>query len=125
MHKQHTKPIRQIFIAAPMPDRFFASKKRKRTESSFKKRPNGVTTKSKPPYKKTKVDEELSDRSDDEWGGVDDMDLHPEEPDPGASGDEDEDETPAEKRLRLAQMYLDGVKESLGMPSQYFAKQKS
>ncbi|EKM78533.1 hypothetical protein AGABI1DRAFT_42174 [Agaricus bisporus var. burnettii JB137-S8] len=96
-----------------MPDRFFASKKRKRTESSFKKRPNGVTTKSKLPYKKTKVDEELSDRSDDEWRGVDDMDLRPEEPDPGASGDEDEDETPAEKRLRLAQMYLDGVKESL------------
>lgn len=94
-----------------MPDRFFASKKRKRAEPSAKKRPNGGTK----GRKKPRIDEELSDRSDDGWGGIDDMDLRPEEPDPGASGDENEDETPAEKRLRLAQMYLDGVKESLGM----------
>ena len=31
------------------------------------------------------------------------------------SGEEDEEETPAEKRLRLAKMYLDGVKQGLGM----------
>ena len=31
----------------------------------------------------------------------------------GVEDEEDPDETPAEKRLRLAQMYLDGVKETL------------
>lgn len=59
-------------------------------------------------------DEELSDQTDDDGGGVDDMDLRTEEPDPLASGDEDENETPAEKRLRLAQLYLDNLKTSLG-----------
>lgn len=97
-----------------MPDNFFASaksRKRKRTEKPDR---NGLTKKNKPTSKKSKVDEELSDHSDEEWGGIDEMDLRAEEPDPGASGEEDEDETPAQKRLRLAQLYLDSVKESLG-----------
>lgn len=101
-----------------MPDAFFASaksRKRKRTDSSHKQRQNGLTKKSRPAPKKAKVDEELSEQSEEEWGGIDDMELRAEEPDPGASGDEDEDETPAEKRLRLAQLYLDSVKDSLGM----------
>lgn len=41
------------------------------------------------------------------------MDLRASDEDPNRSGSEDEDETPAEKRLRLAQMYLEGVKTSL------------
>ena len=62
-----------------------------------------------------RVDEELSDESDGGGGGVDDLDLRPDDDlDPGASGEEDDDETPAEKRLRLAKLYLEGVKEDLG-----------
>lgn len=41
------------------------------------------------------------------------MDLRASDEDPYQSGSENEDETPAEKRLRLAQMYLEGVKSSL------------
>ncbi|KXN91546.1 hypothetical protein AN958_00532 [Leucoagaricus sp. SymC.cos] len=88
-----------------MPDSFFASsksRKRKRTQNETAKK-----------AKKQKLDEELSEQSSKEWGDIDDMDLRAEEPDPNASGDEDKDETPAEKRLRLAQLYLDTVKESL------------
>jgi ribosomal RNA-processing protein 9 len=41
------------------------------------------------------------------------MDLRASDEDPYQSGSENENETPAEKRLRLAQMYLEGVKTSL------------
>ncbi|KAI0038624.1 WD40 repeat-like protein [Auriscalpium vulgare] len=41
------------------------------------------------------------------------MDLRAEDVDPNESGEEDEDETPAEKRLRLAKLYLESVKEGL------------
>jgi ribosomal RNA-processing protein 9 len=119
-----------------MPDSFFTSsktRKRKRSESSAhaeapgkskkflhksttlqegkKKKVNGVH------HKPRRVDEELSDRTEEGDGsGVDDMDLraYMDEDDPGASGEEDENETPAEKRLRLAQLYLDSVKVDLG-----------
>lgn len=63
--------------------------------------------------KKLVRDEDLSDQTD--GGDIDDMDLRTEEDDPGASGDEDDNETPADKRLRLAQLYLDSLKTSLGM----------
>lgn len=60
------------------------------------------------------VDEELnSDRTDSEDGGIDDIDLRA-DVQPETSGDEDEDETPAEKRLRLAKLYLESVKDGLG-----------
>ena len=116
-----------------MPDAFFSSnksRKRKRTEGpkdagSAKKiarkgssekpfnksdgKVNGVAK------KRARADEELSDEEDGETGGIEDLDLRPDEDiDPGASGDEDDEETPAEKRLRLAQLYLDSVKETLG-----------
>ncbi|KAJ3555585.1 hypothetical protein NP233_g12172 [Leucocoprinus birnbaumii] len=92
-----------------MPDSFFASakvRKRKRPQHQ-----NGV----KKPSKKAKLDEELSQHSDSDNNANDwaDLDLRAEEPDPNASGDSDTDETPAEKRLRLAQLYLSSVKESL------------
>jgi ribosomal RNA-processing protein 9 len=72
---------------------------------------NGIQKK-----KGKKVDEELdSDQTNEEDGGIDDLDLrHGSDSGPERSGDEDEDETPAEKRLRLAQLYLDSVKEGLG-----------
>jgi ribosomal RNA-processing protein 9 len=116
-----------------MPDAFFSSskpRKRKRTESSnnagsakkiARKGPltknlqkgtpaNGIVK------KKAREDEELSDETDGEGGGIDDLDLRPDaDADVEPSGDEDEEETPAEKRLRLAQLYLNNVKESLGM----------
>lgn len=114
-----------------MPDRFFAtgSKKRKRDSSSAsfsaprkkpastnektrsKKRSSGVQQ----PKKRVARDEELSDATEDDRdpGGVDDMDLRASDEDPHQSGSENENETPAEKRLRLAQMYLEGVKTSL------------
>ncbi|KAF9559769.1 Rnu3ip2 protein [Agrocybe pediades] len=63
--------------------------------------------------KNTRRDEELSEESGEDSGGVDDMDLRAEDIDMGASGDEDDNETPAEKRLRLAQLYLESVKVGL------------
>ncbi|KAK7061829.1 WD-repeats-region domain-containing protein [Favolaschia claudopus] len=107
-----------------MPDAFFSTsrpRKRKRSDAGpsnakkfmrndsggNKKAPSGVQKRN---VKKT-VDEELeSDRTSDE-GDLDDMDLTA-APDAGSSGDED-DETPAEKRLRLAKLYLESVKEGL------------
>jgi len=113
-----------------MSDPFFAtgSKKRKRPPSSTstfvpRKKPaiaNGKLKSKKPsgaqqPKKRIGRDEELSDATEDDHGlgGVDDMDLRASDEDPYQSGSENEDETAAEKRLRLAQMYLEGVKSSL------------
>jgi ribosomal RNA-processing protein 9 len=121
-----------------MPDPFFSNpkstKKRKRSDSTSngsslalshsnkklalvrttgnKKRTPAITTR-----KKKTRDEELSDQTDDNEGeGLDGLDLRAEEEDLGKSGDEDENETPAEKRLRLAQLYIDNLKTSLGTP---------
>lgn len=89
-----------------MPDAFFASKKRKRAT----KQPN----KSKPKLKKRREDEELdSDRTDQDDAAIGDLDLRADD-EPESSGDEDIDETPAEKRLRLAKLYLQNVTEGLG-----------
>ena len=113
-----------------MPDPFFASssKKRKRPSSSTsasvaRKKPataNGKFSSKKSSgaqqsKKRIARDEELSDATEDDhdMGGVDDMDLRASDEDPYRSGSENENETPAEKRLRLARMYLEGVKTSL------------
>ncbi|KAN0094791.1 WD40-repeat-containing domain protein [Tylopilus felleus] len=98
-----------------MPDVFFASKKRKRSSSTKKSlRPpksNGAQTKSKP--KKRREDEELdSDRTDQDDAATDDLDLRADD-EPESSGEDDIDETPAEKRLRLAKLYLQTVTEGL------------
>ncbi|KAF8635575.1 hypothetical protein AX15_000225 [Amanita polypyramis BW_CC] len=101
-----------------MPDSFFAStkpRKRKRTDSGA---PNGRNTKQKitsakaaPKKDRRKfADEELSDQTGDEHG-IDDLDLtagRDESPE-----EEDDNETPAEKRLRLAKLYLESVKNDL------------
>ncbi|KAG6877174.1 hypothetical protein C0992_010647 [Termitomyces sp. T32_za158] len=117
-----------------MPDAFFTSskpRKRKRVDSgakgnfgstakfSRKGQPQGLakhgSSKVNGVQKKKRrvADEELSDHTDEGEGGIDDMDLRAEEEDVGASGEEDDEETPAEKRLRLAKLYLESVKESL------------
>ena len=126
-----------------MPDSFFTSsrpRKRKRSESSAhtdvpgksKKIARKTTTTSQEGKKssrtkvngvhkrKSRVDEELSDQTDEGDGGVDDMNLRVHDDDVGASGEEDENETPAEKRLRLAQLYLNSVKVDLGEPRNWF-----
>lgn len=116
-----------------MPDSFFTSskpRKRKRVDSNDRgsaagstnkfarkgfptrngKKPDGVQKK-----KSRAVDEELSDETDGGDDGIDDLDLRDDAyMDPGASGEEDDDETPAEKRLRLAKLYLESVKVGLG-----------
>ncbi|KZT64826.1 WD40 repeat-like protein [Daedalea quercina L-15889] len=118
-----------------MPDSFFTTtnaRKRKRpigTTASASRKParsvNGQRTprsQQKPstaPTPKKRRDEELSDETGDDVdaGGIDEMDLRAPNVDPDAyeSGEEDEDETPAEKRLRLAKLYLDGVKQGLAL----------
>ena len=92
-----------------MQDPFFASKKRKRATPDASK--TKIARREKP--KKRPADEELdSDRTDDD-GNIDDLDLRADDI-PESSGDEDTVETPAQKRLRLAKLYLEGVKEDLG-----------
>ena len=106
-----------------MPDSFFATKTRKRKRISVKdsgpssskkalKTSNGrVTAKGK--GKSRAADEELhSGGSGSE--ALDDMDLRADEKDPNESGDEDAGETPAEKRLRLAKLYLESITVGLG-----------
>ncbi|KAF9525309.1 WD40-repeat-containing domain protein [Crepidotus variabilis] len=102
-----------------MPDPFFSSskpRKRKRSDGAShmlgaqKLAKTSRDTKQPKSSKKATRDEELSDRTDED---IEDMDLRADEIDPGASGDEDDNETPAEKRLRLAQLYLESVKTSL------------
>lgn len=121
-----------------MPDSFFAiSKPRKRKRSTSGHDGNSGTSKKIPrkdrksganrsvvaarsqKKKVKKTDEELdSDQNDEEGGGgggIDDLDLrHGLDSGLEGSGDEDDGETPAEKRLRLAQLYLDSVKKGLG-----------
>lgn len=116
-----------------MPDAFFVSQKtRKRKRPSkdgghgplTKKPQRAVNGKGRPQAahgqvngktKSKRRDEELDsdDTREDELGGIDDLDLRGSDGDAGTSGEEDEMETPAEKRLRLAKVYLDSVKEGL------------
>jgi ribosomal RNA-processing protein 9 len=107
-----------------MPDPFFSQpkqRKRKRDVSfaatgrpakaarsnalGKSRKANGVSA--GPSKGKKKVDEELSDSADD-GEDVDTMDLRASEGEQ-SSGEEDAAETPAEKRLRLARLYLEGV----------------
>ncbi|EJU01615.1 WD40 repeat-like protein [Dacryopinax primogenitus] len=52
-------------------------------------------------------------REEDTGFGLDDIDLRRPDDEDGSSGDEDENETPAQKRLRLATLYLENVKSDL------------
>lgn len=103
-----------------MPDSFFTSgkpRKRKRVETSpagaisGKKIRHTPNPKGKKPKSK-RLDEDLD--SDQTSGLGEDDDLRaPLDLEDEVEGDDDPDETPAEKRLRLAHLYLDGVKEDL------------
>jgi ribosomal RNA-processing protein 9 len=107
-----------------MPDSFFATKSRKRKRVNFKD--SGTSSNSRKVFKtsngrvsaKTKVKSRAADEDlhSDESGSqaLDDLDLRADEVDPNESGEEDAGETPAEKRLRLAKLYLESVKEDLG-----------
>ncbi|KAF9492701.1 WD40 repeat-like protein [Pleurotus eryngii] len=119
-----------------MPDAFFSStkpRKRKRTQSvggadkssrpakkqakpdahPKGKRVNGLSKVNGGKQKKRQDEELHSDRTDEsDGGGIDDMDLRAASEE-AHSGDEYADETPADKRLRLAQLYLESVKEGL------------
>jgi ribosomal RNA-processing protein 9 len=100
-----------------MPDSFFQSKtkKRKRTTDSRPLKPSKVGKKARPEKRAPKRDEELSDEthSDD---AIDDLDLEhrPGDDEPVLEDEDDADETSAQKRLRLAKLYLEGLKENLG-----------
>ncbi|KAG8778173.1 pre-rRNA processing protein [Ceratobasidium sp. 428] len=99
-----------------MPDAFFSSgkskvRKRKRDVSASK--PSSSKAAANGRVKRSKRDEELSDSDAGEAGGIEDMELRADEIDPGESGDEDMGETPAEKRLRLAQMVLEDRRKEL------------
>jgi ribosomal RNA-processing protein 9 len=110
-----------------MPDAFFAaskSRKRKRATSGahggssvkkFRKAPQAGAKVNGAKKISRAMDEELdSDRTHDGDGSeIDDMDLRVSDVEE-SSGDEVEDETPAEKRLRLAKLYLETVKGDLG-----------
>jgi ribosomal RNA-processing protein 9 len=119
-----------------MPDSFFASSKPRKRKRSASDGPKQTTktpaskssakpSQSRPSLakgagaaKKTRrsgaADEELdSDRTNDDGAEIDDLELRP-PTDEETSGDEFQDETPAEKRLRLAKLYLESVKEDLG-----------
>ncbi|KAJ3905753.1 WD40-repeat-containing domain protein [Lentinula edodes] len=103
-----------------MPDSFFTSgkpRKRKRVETSPASAINGKKIRHTPnpkgkKAKSKRLDEDLD--SDQTSGLGDDDDLRaPIDLEGEVEGDDDPDETPAEKRLRLAHLYLDGVKEDL------------
>ena len=107
-----------------MSDSFFVTKKtRKRTRPGAQgntSRQKLVNGKGRPANaigsKRKRRDEELDSDETDADGvcGIDAMELRASESDPGASGEEDDIETPAEKRLRLAKEYLESVKDGLG-----------
>ncbi|KAG8875143.1 pre-rRNA processing protein [Tulasnella sp. 331] len=104
-----------------MPDPLFASarpsssKKRKLSQPSASRARAGPSSNTKRPRKNAAAGADDDDDLQDTPVGVfDDVDL---EPPTMAAGDEDpgseEDETPAQKRLRLAKMYLDSVKKGV------------
>ena len=114
-----------------MPDSFFVSNKtRKRKRSTRESAPGSSSqarvvngkgrpsakgkSKGKVPLKRNDEELESDATQESDAGGIDDLELRASDEDPGASGDEDELETPAEKRLRLAKLYLQSVKEDLG-----------
>lgn len=102
-----------------MPDAFFAnSKKRKRPQANTRHAgKSSVNGKSKPKTQESrrKRDEELSDGEDND---IDDLDLRASDVDPNESDKEEySKETPAQKRLRLAKVYLDSVKKDLATGS--------
>jgi ribosomal RNA-processing protein 9 len=105
-----------------MPDSFFVSNKtRKRKRESTPKDPSSskkaVNGKGRPngKDKRARVADEDIDSGASEDEAIDDMDLRASDGEAYVSTEEDELETPAEKRLRLANLYLQSLKDNLGM----------
>ena len=109
-----------------MPDPFFVSsknKKRKRPESfnkgrgssstAGKRKQNGLALKKNKRQRDEELDSDATQENDD-FGGLDDLELRASDIDPNESAEEDENETPAQKRLRLAKLHLESVKQTLG-----------
>jgi ribosomal RNA-processing protein 9 len=109
-----TRIAKRVARTGPHPHSAKGKRRGDKTASGLAKtKVNGVREKKKNPIE----DEEIeSDRTGDEGGGdIEDMELRaPTDDDEGASGEEDTTETPAEKRLRLAKLYLESIKEGLG-----------
>jgi ribosomal RNA-processing protein 9 len=112
-----------------MPDSFFSAKSRKRPRPNSKdtdsNRPNKLrrqsgksshnarpSSSSITPKHRKKVDEELESDQTDDGPGVDDLELRADS-DSGPEDTEDATETPAEKRLRLAKLHLENIKDGL------------
>ncbi|KAJ3985932.1 WD40-repeat-containing domain protein [Lentinula detonsa] len=111
-----------------MPDSFFTSgkpRKRKRTESVSTFGPSKGKKTRHPPNagnktKSKRLDEDLDSDQTSDAGDDDDL-RAPSDVEDELEGEDDPDETPAEKRLRLAQLYLDGVKEDLAANEEFDA----
>lgn len=107
-----------------MPDAFF-QRKRKRTTSGASGSSRGGSKgqaggrAGAPRRGRAAPDSDASDRSDgdDDFaaGGIDDLDLeHRHDEDIGSEDEAYAAETPAEARVRLAKMYLEGLKSGAG-----------
>ena len=113
-----------------MPDAFFLSKKtRKRKRGPALKDPSSskkaVNGKGRPNGKARVADEDIDSGGSQDEEGIDDMDLRASDGENYVSAEEDELETPAEKRLRLANLYLESVKEKLGKATTVFLRAQS
>ncbi|KAG8999140.1 pre-rRNA processing protein [Tulasnella sp. JGI-2019a] len=99
-----------------MPDPLFASARPSSSKKRKLSQPSASRTKAGPSAKKPRrnIVEDDDDLQDTPVGVFDDVDL---EPPAGQAGEEEagseEDETPAQKRLRLAKLYLDSVKKGV------------
>jgi len=80
-------------------------------------KPNGFKSKVKGKGKQRDEDggSDVTSEDDELGGDIDDLDLRASDIDPNASGSDEEDEleTAAEKRLRLAKLYLQSVKDGI------------
>lgn len=118
-----------------MPDAFFVTKKTRKRQrpsgsnskvaSTSKKQLNAKgrpTANGKSKSSRPRNEGSDSVTSEDEFTGIDDLELRASDEDEYVSGDENELETPAQKRLRLATAYLESVKEGLGEFCHYIPK---
>ena len=116
-HRNHDKEQRAAFASThTMPDAFFQKKRKRTTASSTpSKRAGPSRTKSSSSSSRKGKHAESSDDDDLPGGGIDDMDLtHTYDQAPNSDDEAQAAETPAEARVRLAKMYLEGLSSSAG-----------
>ena len=104
-----------------MPDAFFQKKRKRTTSASAPSRAGPSRTKPAPSSSSSRMrkgprgNDDNSDDDDDDvpGGGIDEMDLtHTYNDAPNSDDEADAAETPAEARVRLAKMYLQGLSSS-------------